>query len=58
MNKIVSLSLLLSFVFTINLNAQEIQDKPDKIRMSTGLWRVNFEIGDKDVSPTQVARTL
>jgi hypothetical protein len=62
MRTLVSIFLIISFFTTINLNAQDIQDKPDKIRYSTGLrvsgisfFTSNFEIGDKDVSATEVA---
>jgi len=55
MRVLLPICLFISFLTTINLNAQDIQDKPDKIRYSTGFFTTNFEIGDKDVSATEVA---
>ena len=58
MNKLLPLCFFISFLTTINLNAQDIQYKPDKIRYYSGFFTTNFEIGDKDVSATEVATHL
>jgi len=55
MNKILTTCFFLTFFTTINLNAQDVQEKPEKIRYYSGFFSTNFEIGDKDVSATEVA---